>query len=326
MSREFIFSNNDIQELLKSFIPVALNTYGLQHENKTTVAEAREFFFKIADQTDLYKGVPKQFLGNPRFPYHPTKSPDGTAQGFYVCSGDGDLQFATWGLLANFGHAKLLNQLKKLKPTDGANAKSVEVVDDITTVAPENVQIISVFARLGMLDTTKKLPDGILERGRDLLWVTDEEIDQLSKGQFPNTLRTRIVLFHLVDTTPGVPTGWGAGDVKVATFSATPTKTTDGTSISVSGEFEINKPDNSSGYKGKLEGKLMVKDAKLVTFKMVAEGKAWRPREDNWPPKDGYSMKIGFVKSTSPIDAKILPVVATFGESHEAYLEFEIPN
>src|SRR5262249_53549887 len=52
--------------------------------------------------------------------------------------------------------------------------------------------------------------------GREHVWVRKDEVQALVKGELPESLRKRIIRYHLVDNTRGTPTSWRADEIKSA--------------------------------------------------------------------------------------------------------------
>ena len=326
MSRELISSDPRIATALENYVPVALNTFGLQHENSTTDPEEKRLFFEIVNQADLYQGVPKAYLGNPRFPYHRKKSPEGTPQGFYVVSPNLKVLDSRWGLMANYGSKFLLKMLNQHMPNPGSASIS-KSRPTAEVVVPENVTVIATAVQLETIDGSE-LPEGTNSRSKDLLWITDSEVKMLASGKVAGTLKTRILLFHLLDSTPGIPEAWYAGDVQQAELDATVIKDRKDIRVKLSGKFHFEKSTGPFRYKGKIIGEATIRDSKLVDFAMLADGKATSPQtEDPWPPKGDYRMKVGFVPSANDTDRRVLPVVAMIGvETYHAYLNYDMDD
>jgi hypothetical protein len=103
--------------------------------------------------------------------------------------------------------------------------------------------------------------------GRDNLWLTREEREQLLKGKLATSALERLALFHLVDNTRGEPPMWTRAEVR--TLEA---RVVNGT---IEGRFELatdrTQPEQRS-YRGALRGRLELRDGVLVRFDLVALG------------------------------------------------------
>lgn len=332
MSREFIFGDKRIIEALNGFVPVALNTFESQHRTKKDAA--RELFFKIVDQADLYEDVPKEYLpsgDDPPYPppYHVQKSPKGTTQGFYACNPDGTLLFARWGLFANYGPDYLLRHLR------GALGKHARTPIDKTEtvheepISPKDIVVMNVYARAKPLPSDSfRLPEARDRSGRDMLWITGKEVEQLLAGRITEELGARITAFHLVDTTLGVPTVWWSC-VGEAAYKAEPAKSPEGVRVRISGKFSLSDGDAKHRYEGTLKGELVFDSGKktVTSFRMIADGTARGPTLEDYPKwrrPEGYSLKIGFALATAEEDRRIPPVAMTIPESREAYLTYRL--
>ena len=324
MSREFIFSNRQVINLLKqNYVAVALNTFGIQHKNAKSNADSKRLFFNIVDQADLYQGIPSDYL-EPQIPYHPTKSPEGTPQGFYVVNSEGKLLDSAWGLYSNFGPRRILGMLQKHRPkktTPGPTGKRT-----VKSYAPEGASVFVVHSKVTTLEGSEP-PEGTMDRSRDILWITAAEVQSLANGIFPGTLKSRIILFHLIDSTIGIPDGWQISDLRDAKVKLQSKSTASGKTLMIAGKFDLRKSDRSESFQGTLSGEVKISGNRLTDFRLVAEGKARRPTIDNWPPTEGYTMKFAFIPSTNETDKEILPLLATLGnETREAYLKYDMDN
>ena len=332
MSRELIFSDKRIIETLKSFVPVALNTFESQHATKKDAA--REFFFEIVDQADLYEDVPEHALPkgeNPPYPppYHVKKSPTGTTQGFYACAADKKLLFARWGLFAIYGPDYLLKLLRgALVRHAPAPIDEVEAPRE-TPIVPKDAVVLNVYARAKPRPGDSfVLPETLDRAGRDVLWVTGKEVEQLLGGRVAEELAARITTFHLVDTTRSLPDVFWSR-VKEAAYEAKPEKTPEGVRVRISGKFSLSDKDSTHRYEGTLRGELAydARSKTVTSFRMIADGVVRGPALDDYPKwrrQEGYSLKIGFALTTAEEDLKVVPVFMTMPDTREAYLTYRL--
>ena len=234
------------------------------------------------------------------------------------------MKFAQWGLVANYGPSKLAKAISKFGASEAKVA--TKTTNKHKSVVPKGVHVAKIFTKATLFESESSNPkEREVQSARDLLWVTQSELDELRNGRFPGTLRTRITLFHLVDNTVGLPSGWGAFDVKKAEYKARPESTKNGTRVALTGEFDLQSQDQSASYKGTLKGEVVFKNDEFLNLRMYFEGKASYPTTtESWPPARPYSLKIGFVSSKDELDQRILPNAAIYAESYDAYLHYQL--
>ena len=147
--------------------------------------------------------------------------PKHTKQGYYICSPDGTL-LKGWmyprpddGTMKRFlkEAAQAYQPPKDVEPLDNA-----KVDRWANPVPPEGGLVLEVSAKL--LEA-KWQPTNLARYqmirsaiGRDRMWVTRAEVQELVRGSLPDSLVERMIRFHLVDNTRGVHVAWQPGDLK----------------------------------------------------------------------------------------------------------------
>src|SRR5262245_15117288 len=101
-----------------------------------------------------------------------------------------------------------------------------------------------------------KKPGSIL--GREHLWLRQDEVQALAKGELPESLKKRIVRYHLVDNTRGTPTGWTQAEIKKLELTLEKGR--------LKGSVHLETKDGKRGYQADLLGFVEAKDGKLTRF------------------------------------------------------------
>jgi hypothetical protein len=143
---------------------------------------------------------------------------------------------------------------------------------------PEGGQIVKVMTRCleerdGKL--RKMLDDQVGNlTAVDHLWLRREEIADLGQlvasggGQFPENVALRIAKFHLLDNTRGEPRSWKKNEIKECSLKVD-------AQGAISGNFSIVSEDGSMGYRGTIDGRLLVSGGRLERFEALVLGKHW---------------------------------------------------
>ena len=146
----------------------------------------------------------------------------GTLQGLHVINTAGDLIGYVYDFRPQSVTAMLEKSLKKFKPVD---APAIEFKDkDKRFTMPQDGLVVFTIAKVLAGHDPVKAAKGTIQHdmecawktslGREHLWVRKDEVQALIKGALPESLKTRIVRYHLVDNTRGTPTGWTENDIK----------------------------------------------------------------------------------------------------------------
>src|SRR5262249_40663981 len=123
--------------------------------------------------------------------------------------------------------------------------------------------------------------------GREHLWIRKDEVQALIQGELPESLKKRIVRYHLVDNTRGTPTGWSETEVKELQVKLTQGRLT--------GRVHLETKDGSRGYQADLLGFVQAKDGKVTRFDIVANGQFWgHGKYTPGAPKGRFPLAISF--------------------------------
>jgi hypothetical protein len=199
----------------------------------------------------------------------------GTLQGLHVINTAGELV----GYVYDFRPESVLAMLEKaLKKFEPAEARPIAFVDkDKRFVLPEGGLVAAVTTKVLGGHEPVKSEKGTLRYdmetawktslGREHLWIRQDEIQTLARGDLPESLKKRIVRFHLVDNTRGTPTGWT--DMEIKKLEMTLDKG------SLRGTVQLETKDGRRGYHASLLGFIQTKDGKVTRFDIVANGLFW---------------------------------------------------
>lgn len=200
-----------------------------------------------------------------------------TTQGIYVATPDGKLLefFLTQKTNAQDMALRLKDALKEYKPT------RVAAIPEGRRHHPENlnrtppkggfvVRVGSIFPEASPgrhLKTgwwRKKFGSVQQEVARDVLWVRADENKALQRGQFPKSLLTRIVRFHLVDSVFSLGLKWKPEEI--LTMDSTFERGTFQAKINLS---TANKSRRHSAY---LMGYVTFRGNRITRFDLVSKG------------------------------------------------------
>jgi hypothetical protein len=91
-----------------------------------------------------------------------------------------------------------------------------------------------------------------------------DEVQALIHGALPESLKKRIVRYHLVDNTRGTPTGWTENEIKKLDMNLKEGRLT--------GIVHLETKDGSRGYQADMLGFVQANDGKVTRFDIVASG------------------------------------------------------
>ncbi|MBK9385604.1 MAG: hypothetical protein IPN34_12405 [Planctomycetes bacterium] len=198
-----------------------------------------------------------------------------TTQGFYVATAAGEL------LLYNNNRdpEKLLRLLREARErfasSEAARAEIAprprgERDPRYAPQPPEGGLVLRVRAQvLGGYPEPKEEHQRAVQRsiGRDNLWLTRAEREELTRGEFPASALERLARFHLVDNTRGEPPMWTKEEVRTLRAGIR--------NGVIEGRFELATEKDASEarrYRGELRGHLEVRDGVVTRCDLVALG------------------------------------------------------
>jgi hypothetical protein len=129
--------------------------------------------------------------------------------------------------------------------------------------------------------------------GWDYLWIRKDEAQELAQGRLPDSVRHRMVRWHLTTPNVGAAWGWAPEEIRKADLAVEGGR--------VRGSFALEAPagsrgfTNGRGFEGTLTGTVEAKDGKVTRFDVVAKGTAWGKHENGgWPPRTKYPFVVVF--------------------------------
>lgn len=237
--------------------------------------------------------------------------PKHSKQGYYICSPDGTL-IKGW-MYPRPDDGTMKRNLKEAAAAYQApeNVGSLDVgkIDRYANPqVPAGGLAVDVFTKL--IDAKWQPTD--VERfsmirgamGRDRLWVTKAEIEELTRDSLPDSLLERMIRYHFVDNTRGVPGAWRPADIKELQIQAT----RENGRLRVVGSVRLEESDNRK-YAAKIEGVLELKGETLSRFDLLVQGihTARKPDVGEIPVGEA-TLAVAFVLSMPGESSRVPPL------------------
>jgi hypothetical protein len=243
--------------------------------------------------------------------------PKHTKQGYYICSPDGTL-IKGW-MYPRPDDGTMKRNLKQAlagyqAPKEIPALDTTKIDRYANPPVPEGAVVAAVFTRL--LDA--KWESTSLQRfemirgatGRDRFWITRAERQELEKGTLPDSLLERMIRFHLVDNTRGVPAMWQKGDLKELRIKVTPQSG----SLRIDGSVRLEEGGNRR-FEAKLEGVVEIKKETISRFDVLVQGTHSARRPDvGEVPTGSASLAIAFTLLGPDEDPRVPPLYTWNGE------------
>lgn len=282
IDRASTFSDPEVVDLLRTkFVSAAIDQWYQRRQND---AEGR-FYQKIARQG-------------------PRKNMRSTTQGLYACTADGKLL----GYTNNRGPERVKRMLKKaldsFEPSETAAIETGSSDPRYPREVPQGGRVVRVTSKtLGGFDENPGRWVETFQRslGRDNLWILKDETEALCRGELNETLKRRLVRFHLIDNTRGEPPMWKPEDVWTLEL-----KLVDGT---LSGRVHLETASGDRGFRGDLLGYVASSEGRLTRFDLVARGRHWGAGRytRNACPKGKFPFAVSFRLPGEPDEADKVP-------------------
>lgn len=260
-----------------------------------------------------------------------------TAQGYYIAGADGKAY--GWyhrrrdpeQVLAFLDEA-----MRKYRqdPPQGAVLPAPGIRTERNLTPGPGTTVVRVFSRIRPLPPNADAVSKSI--GRDHLWIYPHEIRAMvaASGKVgaavpvPKSLAARIARFHMVSNVHGQPTTWRPDEVRKAALSATVTAVEGNTrTLSLRGEFDTASKDDLHGFRGTLEGQLVL-DAgttRVTRLLAYAEGSARgnhsfdRGRHRGRPlGREPFPLVFAFVQVNDNL-ARTLPPAGLYYSTPQAY-------
>jgi hypothetical protein len=271
------------------FVPVAVD----QHVHRVRKDAEGELFAKVLKQAG--RGL------------------DGYSQGVYLFTPEGKL--LAFSNTADAGQVKRLmaTALKKWDP-DVPAPKFEEAKTQVFPPAPTGGLILDVTAKvLGGYDPADKQAQRNLNSlGRDHLWLREDEVQALVKGMLPDSVKRRLVRYHLIDNTRGEPPMWRDDEVKKVELTLKDGRLT--------GSVHLETKNGTRGYQADLVGVVETKDGKVTRFDLLVHGQFWGEGTfTRGAPKGRFPVAIAFALADPERGTSKVPPQAARGNV-KAYL------
>jgi hypothetical protein len=242
----------------------------------------------------------------------PRKTVKTNTSGHYCFAPDGTLLgFAAEDVLPD-DFVKLLDQaLADLHVVDAPPIENTKPDRYFHRVFPEGGMAVVVTAKVlsGYGPTDDRRVAAAQESiGCDYLWIRKDEVEALAKGSLPESLRVRMLQWHLTTPNVGAAWGWAREEIRKGEL-----RLSDGR---LSGGFQLEAAPgskgftNGRGFEGSFAGVLEAKGGKLTRFDLVAKGIAWGKHENGgWPPRTKYPLAVAFTLAddADPIARRVPP-------------------
>jgi len=200
--------------------------------------------------------------------------PKHSKQGYYVCTPDG----------------KLLKGWMYPRPDDGTMKRYLKEVLEAYQ-APEDVQVLDA-AKMdrhaaplppeggAVVEVSAKLLEAEWQQtnverltlirgaiGRDRMWITKAEVQDLVRGSLADSLVERMIRFHFIDNTRGIAGAWKPADLKELQLKTTPE---DG-KLKIEGSVVLGEAGDRH-FNVKIQGILETKGEAISRFDLLAQG------------------------------------------------------
>lgn len=242
-----ILSDPEIVATLKSkFVCVAVD----QHDHRKRKDADGELFAKVLQQAG--RGL------------------DGQSQGYYLVTPDGSLLAFSNAVSGSEMKRLIAGALKKFDPAAEVTAPQGGPKDPrFAYEPPAGGLVVTVTSKvLGGYEEGSKVEEIYRNSlGLDHLWVRKDEAEALAKGELSDSLKARLVRFHLVDNTRGEPPFWRADEVKRADLALKDGRLT--------GSVHLETKAGDRGFKADVLGFVKSEEGKVARFDVVVKGEFW---------------------------------------------------
>lgn len=288
LDRASSFAEPEVVRMLSSrYVPVALDEwYAVRRQDAAG---------------ELYRQIVYQREG---------MGPGRTTQGLYLAEPGGAL-VAGWN---NRDPGKLGRRLREhlaheLEP-GSREVDATEADPRLHRAPPEGGLVLDVFSKV--LEAAWPEPANRWQAvfqgaiGRDHLWITKAEREELARARWPETLTMRIARFHLVDNTRGEPPMWRPGEVRSARIELSRVGET---TWRVTGDAELATEDGKRAYRPALAGELVVRRGAVARLDLVARGtfRGHGRYTGNAAPPGPFELGIAFTLAGEEAAAAVPP-------------------
>lgn len=195
----------------------------------------------------------------------------GRSQGVYIFSPGGKL--LAFSNTASAEHVKRL--MSKALNDFNPDAPAIKIEDTkpgqrYYAEPPEGALVLNVTTKvLGGYegDESRRTEMHKQSLAHDHLWLRRDEKEALARGELLDSVKQRIVRFHLVDNTRGEPPFWRESDIRKIDITLK-----DGR---ITGSVAVRTDDGERGYEADVLGFVETKDGEVTRFDLVVKGNFW---------------------------------------------------
>ena len=213
----------------------------------------------------------------------------GFAQGVYLFTAEGKLLGFSNTADAQQVKNLLDKALKKFDPSAPAPKLTDAKAGEVLPPPPAGGLILDVTAKMlgGYAPDDQRGQRYLKSLGRDHLWLRKDEAEALAKGRLLDSVKERLVRYHLIDNTRGEPPMWSAAEIKKLELTLRDGRLT--------GTVHLETKSGDRGYQADFLGFLEAKDGSVTRFDLLAKGEFWG--EGNFTkgaPKGRFPLAIAF--------------------------------
>jgi hypothetical protein len=158
---------------------------------------------------------------------------------------------------------------------------------------PRGGWVVRVFTRIGGQESGPWTPNRAI--GRDRLWISAAEKAALLTGAVPDTLKTRLIRFHLTDNVRGEPDFWRPEELRETMLTLQRGQLT--------GTVRLANHNDTRGYEARLQGVVMAN-----RFEVLCWGDAWgRSTYTPGEPPGRFPLVLGFTLAPAQDPLREMP-------------------
>lgn len=264
--------------LRKKFVPVAVD----QHIHRKLRDEEGKLFADVLKQAG--RGL------------------EGGSQGVFVFTPEGKLLAFQNVAEAEPVKRLLRAALAKFDPAATRPVKGAEKEATALVTPPAGGLVVRVGAKVlggyeGSSEQVKRYANSI---SRDFLWLRKDEAASLARGVLPDSVKTRIARYHLIDNTRGEPPMWQPDEVKKLDLTLEDGKLT--------GAIHLETKSGDRRYRADVLGFVEAKDGTVTRFDLVVKG-TFRGEGtfSRGAPKGDFPFAVAFTLSQGKTAADRVP-------------------
>lgn len=227
---------------------------------------------------------------------------DGYSQGVYLFTAEGKLLAFSNTADAKQVKGLLEKALKKFDPSAPMPKLAEAKAGEVLAPPPAGGLVVDVTTKMlgGYAADDARGQRYLKSLGRDHLWLRQDEAEALAKGVLPESVKQRLVRYHLIDNTRGEPPMWGAAEVKKLDVTLKDGRLT--------GTVHLETKAGDRGYQADLLGVLDTKDGKVTRFDLLAKGEFWGEGSfTRGAPKGRFPLAIAFSLARSETGVSRVP-------------------